>query len=279
MTVVVVTDSSSRLRPELCEQWGIRQVPLHVLDDGDDLREGVDPMPSDIHDRTRVTTSGVSPADLAGTYRQALADSGGDGVVAVHISAALSGTYSAAAAVAREIGQAIRVVNSRSAAMGVGFVALAAAECARAGGGLDDVEAAARAAIPRGQAFIVVHRLDNLRRSGRIGAAASWLGTALALKPLLHVDVDGRLVLSQRIRTVSKAHAALVDQIVEAAGARNVSVVVHHVDNVDAAEEIAATLTERLPHLQSVSVTDMGPVLAVHVGAGAVGACITVEDA
>ncbi|WKG01580.1 DegV family protein [Mycolicibacterium sp. HK-90] len=278
MAVMVVTDSTSRLRPELCAQWGIRQVPLHVLDDGNDLRDGVDPMPPDLYDRARVTTSGASPADLADTYRQALADSNGDGVVAVHISAALSSTYSTAAAVAREIGQAVRVVNSRAAAMGVGFVALAAAESAGGGATLDAVEAAARAAIPRGQAFIVVHRLDNLRRSGRIGTAASWLGTALSLKPLLRLDVDGRLVLSQRIRTISKAHAALVDQIADAAGDRAVRVVVHHVDNPDAAEEIAAALTDRLPNLRSLSVTDMGPVLAVHVGGGAVGACISVED-
>ncbi|MBP2451271.1 DegV family protein with EDD domain [Mycolicibacterium lutetiense] len=276
---MVVTDSTSQLRPELCEEWGIRQVPLHILDDGNDLRDGIDPMPSGIYDQPRVTTSGASPADLADTYRQALADSSGDGVVAVHISAALSSTYSTAAAVAREIGPAVRVVNSRAAAMGVGFVALAAAESARGGGALDTVEAAARAAIPRGKAFIVVHRLDNLRRSGRIGTAASWLGTALSLKPLLRLDVDGRLVLSQRIRTTSKAHAALVDQIVDAAGDRAVRVVVHHVDNPDGAEEIAAALTDRLPKLGSLSVTDMGAVLAVHVGGGAVGACITVEDA
>ena len=79
------------------------------------------------------------------------------------------------------------------------------------GADLDTVEAAARSAVPRTQAFIVVHRLDNLRRSGRIGTAASWLGTALSLKPLLCLDVDGRLVLAQRIRTVSKAHAAMVE--------------------------------------------------------------------
>lgn len=278
MAVMVVTDSTSRLRPELCEQWGIRQVPLHILDDGNDWRDGVDPMPPDVYDRPRVTTSAASPADLADIYRQALEDSDGDGVVAVHISAALSSTYSTAAATAREIGPAVRVVNSRAAAMGVGFVALAAAEAAHRGEPLDAVEAAARAAIPRGRAFIVVHRLDNLRRSGRIGTAASWLGTALALKPLLRLDVDGRLVLSQRIRTISKAHAALVDQIAEAAGDGAVNVVVHHVDNPDGADEIAAALTDRLPNLTSLSVTDMGSVLAVHVGGGAVGACLTVEE-
>ena len=74
------------------------------------------------------TTAGATPAELADAYREALRQSGGDGVVAVHISAALSSTYSSAAEAAREFGPAVRVVNSRSAAMGVGFVALAAAQ-------------------------------------------------------------------------------------------------------------------------------------------------------
>lgn len=277
MAVVVVTDSSSRLSDELREQWGIRQVPLHILDGDNNLRDGVDAVPPDIHDRPKVTTSGATPTEIADVYRRALADSGGDGVVAVHISAALSSTYSSAASAAREFGQAVRVVNSRSAAMGIGFAALAAARAAHTGTALDDVEAAARSAAHRSHAFIVVHRLDNLRRSGRIGTAASWLGTALSLKPLLRLDVDGRLVLSQRIRTASKAHAALVEQAIEVVGDRRAEVVVHHVDNPDAAEEIGTQLTERLPTLRSLEVSGMGPVLAVHVGGGAVGVVVSVE--
>jgi DegV family protein with EDD domain len=202
----------------------------------------------------------------------------GDGVVAVHLSAALSSTFSSAVGAAREFGPDVRVVNSRSAAAGVGFVALAAARAAADGADLDAVEAAARAAVPRGHAFIVVHRLDNLRRSGRIGTAASWLGTALSLKPLLCLDVDGRLVLSQRIRTTSKAHAALVDAVVEVVGEKSATLAVHHVDNYDGAAEIGAALTARLPQVGSASITDMGPVLSIHVGAGAVGVCVTVDD-
>ena len=278
MTVTVVTDSSARLDPDLMQRWGIRQVPLHVLVDGADLLDQVDDVPYDVHDKPHATTAGATPADLSEVYRQALADSGGDGVVAVHLSAALSSTFSSAVGAAREFGSAVRVVNSRSAAAGVGFVALAAARAAADGGNLDAVESAARAAVPRGHAFIVVHRLDNLRRSGRIGTAASWLGTALSLKPLLCLDVDGRLVLSQRIRTVSKAHAALVDAVAEVVGDHPATLAVHHVDNHDGAAEIGAALTARLPQVNSMSVTDMGPVLSVHVGGGAVGVCVTLDD-
>ena len=277
MAVVVVTDSSSRLQSDECKRWGIRQVPLHILLDGTDLRDGVDDVPHDIHDR-HATTAGATPAELADAYREALADSGGDGVVGVHISAALSSTFSSAVQAAREFGPSVRLVNSRSTAMGTGFVALAAARSAESGADLDVVEAAARAAVPRGHAFIVVNRLDNLRRSGRIGTAASWLGTALSLKPLLCLDVDGRLVLSQRIRTVTKAYAAMVDQVAAVVGNRRAAIAVHHVDNHDAADAVAAALTTRLPQVEQLTVTDMGTVLATHVGAGAVGVCVELAD-
>jgi DegV family protein with EDD domain len=278
MPVVVVTDSSSRLQADELKQFDIRQVPLHVLVDGTDLRDGVDDVPYDIHDRPRVTTAGATPAELTEFYQQALIDSDGDGVVAVHLSAALSSTYSSAVQVGREFGPAVRVVNSRSAAMGVGFVALAAARSAASGADLDAVEAEARSAVPRNHAFIVAHRLDNLRRSGRIKRGASWLGTALSLKPLLCLDVDGRLVLDQRIRTVTKAHAALVERVAEVMGDSRANIVVHHVDNHDAADEIGAALTARLPQIESLTVTDMGPVLSIHVGGGAVGVVVQLAE-
>jgi DegV family protein with EDD domain len=266
------------LQPDELKQFDIRQVPLHVLVDGTDLRDGVDDVPYDIHDRARVTTAGATPAELAETYQQALNDSDGDGVVAVHLSAALSSTYSSAVQTAREFGSAVRVVNSRSAAMGVGFVALAAARAAGSGADLDTVEAVARSAQSRGHVFLVVHRLDNLRRSGRIRKGASWLGTALSLKPLLCLDVDGRLVLDQRIRTVTKAHAALVERVAEVIGDRQAAIAVHHVDNHDAADEIGAALTTRLPQIESLVVTDMGPVLSIHVGGGAVGVAVQLAE-
>ena len=278
MPVIVVTDSSARLSPDELAARNIRQVPLHVLVDDQDLRDGIDEVPYDIHDRPKVSTAGAAPAELADAYRQALADSGGDGVVAVHLSAALSSTYSSAVAAAREFGPAVRVVNSRSAAMGVGFVARLAADAAASGADLDTVEGQARSATERTHAFIVVHTLENLRRSGRIGVAASWLGTALALKPLLTLDVDGRLVLDQRIRTVGKAHAAMIERVVALIGDKRARVAVHHVDNHDAADAIGATLTDRLPQLESLDVRDMGPVLAVHVGAGAVGVALQILE-
>jgi DegV family protein with EDD domain len=273
MPVVVVTDSSARLPDGLRRQWAIRQVPLHVLVDDTDLRDGVDDIPDNIHDYGHATTAAATPAELADVYRQALADSGGDGVVAVHLSAALSGTLRAAEHTAAQIGSAVRVVDSRSTAMNTGFIALAAAEAARDGADLDAVEEAAAAAVSRNHGFIVVHQLDNLRRSGRIGGAGAWLGTKLSLKPLLRID-DGKLVLAQRVRTASKAVATMIDRVCEVVGDRSASMAVHHVANPDGAQNLVAALAERLPGCAPAIVTDLGPVLSLHVGAGALGVCL-----
>jgi DegV family protein with EDD domain len=275
MPVVVVTDSSARLPADLRAQWGIRQVPLHILIDDQDLRDGVDDVPDDIHDIGQATTAAATPAELDEVYRQALADSGGDGVVAVHLSAALSGTFGAARTTAAEIGSAIRVIDSKSTAMNTGFVALAAARAAADGADLDTVAEAAADAVSRNHGFIVVHQLDNLRRSGRIGGAGAWLGTKLSLKPLLRID-DGKLVLAQRVRTASKAVATMIDRVGDVVGERSAAVAVHHVANPDGAADLVAALTERLPTCEPAVITDLGPVLALHVGAGALAVCVEV---
>jgi len=273
--VIVVTDSSARLPDDVVTEWGIRVVPLHILVDGDDLRDGVDEAPTDLYQR-QVTTAGASPSELAAVYRQALSDSCGDGVVAVHISTELSSTLGAAEHAAREFDGAVRVVDSKSAGMGTGFVAMAAARAAREGGDLSTVVAQAESTVPRVYAFLVVQRLENLRRSGRIGAAASWLGTALALKPLLRIT-DGKLVLAQRVRTTSKATVAMVEQVLAVVGEHRAALAVHHVDNPDGAAEVAATLASALPACRPALVTDLGPVLGVHLGPGAVGVVLALE--
>jgi DegV family protein with EDD domain len=277
MPVVVVTDSSARLPEELRRQWAIRQVPLHILVDDHDLRDGVDDVPDDIHDYGQATTAAATPAELDEAYRQALADSGGDGVVAVHLSAALSGTFGAAETTAAEIGSAVRVIDSKSTAMNTGFVALAAARAAASGADLDTVVQAAAGAVGRNHGFIVVHQLDNLRRSGRIGGAGAWLGTKLSLKPLLRID-DGKLVLAQRVRTASKAVATMIDRVCDVVGEGSAQIAVHHVANPDGAADLVDALAQRLPAARPTVVTDLGPVLALHVGAGALAVCVEVAD-
>lgn len=265
--MVVVTDSSACLDPELVERVGIRVVPLHVIAAGQDLREGEDDLPRDL---SAVTTSAPSPAELTETYSAALADSGGDGVVAIHISRHLSATWEAGRQAAQVLGEKVRIVDSCSAAMGLGYPVLMAARLAQAGGDLQAVYGKAVEVTGSGYGLIVVDRLDQLRRGGRIGTATALLGTALAMKPVLHL-VDGRLVLREKTRTMTKALAKLVDCAVEQAGDVAAAVAVHHQQAPERAELVARQLRRRIPQVSELFVTEFTAVLAVHVGPGAIG--------
>lgn len=266
---MVVTDSSCCLDPETALRYDIRTVPLHVIVDGCDLREGVDELPDDL---AGVTTSGPSPAELTEVYGRALADSDGDGVVAVHLSRLLSGTWDAAETAARGFGGAVRLVDSRSTAMGLGFAAVEAAKTAEAGADLDEVYRRAVSVAASGRTLLVVDKLEHLRRGGRIGTATALLGTALAMKPVLHL-VDGRLVLRAKTRTMTRALAELVDGVVAEAGPSPL-VAVHHRQAPDRAAHLVDELTARIPDIAEITTSELDAVLAAHVGPGAVGVVV-----
>lgn len=273
MTVAVVTDSSSCLEPCAEQDAGIAIAPLHVFVDGIDLREGIDPIPEDFVAHGPVTTAGASIGELASIYRAALERSRGAGVVAVHISRGLSSTWEAARGAAAEVSDRIRIVDSGAAGMGVGYAALAAARSAARGAGLDEVYDEAVAVSKRSRCFIMVDRLDHLRRGGRIGTAAALLGTALAMKPVLHLS-EGKLVLREKTRTSTKALGKLVDAIATEAGEERVALTVHHMQCEERAASLVGLITDRIPQVSKLNVLPFGAVLGAHVGPGAVGVVV-----
>jgi fatty acid-binding protein DegV len=305
MPVAVVTDSTAYLPPKLAEELTV--VPLVVVMNGVEGREGVDVTPADVARalqarRFEVTTSRPSPADFVTAYRTLLA-AGADGIVSVHLSSKLSGTYEAAtlaAAVLREVaagtagdadvsgdvalsaGSAHRpgdpsplpqvaVVDSGSTGMGLGFAALAAAAAARRGEPIEAVRAEALSAVGRTTTLFYVDTLEFLRRGGRIGAASALVGTALSVKPILWTR-DGEIVVREKVRTASRALARMVDLAVEAAEESDVDIAVHHVAAQQRADEVATAVRARLGgRLRNEYVIEAGAAVAAHVGPGFAG--------
>jgi DegV family protein with EDD domain len=278
MSVTVVTDSTAYLPAELTEGYGIHVVPLYVVLPGRSGREGLDVGPEDVARALAVrgqtvSTSRPTPGDFVTAYRQAL-DAGADQLVSVHLSGELSGTSDAARLAASQVGEhLVTVVDSRSAAMGCGFAVLAAARSAAAGADGAAVAEAARRTAAETSTYFVVDTLEHLRRGGRIGAAAAILGSALAVKPVLHVK-DGRVVPLEKVRTAARANSRLVQRAVEAAGDRSVSVAVHHLAADERADRLATELRERLPALRELHVSELGAAIGAHVGPGAVGVVV-----
>jgi fatty acid kinase fatty acid binding subunit len=278
VSVAVVTDSTAYLPAELTEGYGIHVVPLYVVLPGRSGREGLDIGPEDVARALAVrgqtvSTSRPTPGDFVAAYRRAL-DAGAERLVSIHLSGELSGTSDAARLAASQIGEhLVTVVDSRSAAMGCGFAVLAAARSAAAGADAEEVAATARRTAHETTTFFVVDTLEHLRRGGRIGAAAAILGSALAVKPILHVK-DGRVVPLEKVRTAARANHRLVQRAVEAAGGGPVSVAVHHLAAAERADRLASELRERLPELRELHVSELGAAIGAHVGPGAVGVVV-----
>jgi DegV family protein with EDD domain len=270
----VVTDSTAYLPEELVSRHGLRVVPLAVAINGISGREGVEVTTDQVARalearRFAVTTSRPAPADFTQAYRSAL-EAGVTGVVSVHLSAKLSGTYESACLAAADFDGQVEVIDSRSTGMGLGFAVLAAATASNEGGDLAAVSRAASEALSRTSTLFYVDTLEFLRRGGRIGAASALLGTALSVKPILHM-VGGEIVVRDRVRTASRALARLVDLAVEAAGDAPVDIAVHHLAAASRAAHLRGQLTERLgAQVRESYETQIGAVVGAHVGPGLV---------
>ncbi|GAA4733183.1 DegV family protein [Modestobacter marinus] len=278
MSVAVVTDSTAYLPADVVERYGIEVVPLYVVLAGRSGREGSDVTSAEVARSLavrggHVSTSRPTPGDFVAVYRRLL-DGGADRLVSVHLSGELSGTWDAARVAATQVGEhLVTVLDSRSAAMGTGFAVLAAARAAADGASAAEVADAARQTAAATRTFFVVDTLEHLRRGGRIGAAAALLGSALAVKPVLHVT-DGQVVALEKVRTSGRALARLVQRAADVAGDVPVAAAVHHLAAPERAQRLADQLAARLPSLTELYVSELGAAVGAHVGPGAVGVVV-----
>jgi DegV family protein with EDD domain len=268
--VAIVTDSTAYLAADRAGAAGISVVPLQVVVDGRSLDEETEFGPRELTDalrrRVRVSTSRPSPRTFLDVY-ESVVPAGASAVVSVHISGRLSGTADAARLAAKDAAVPVEVVDSQSLGMGLGYAVLAAAEVADAGGTPTQVADVARRRAELTSAFFYVDTLEYLRRGGRIGAAQALLGTALAVKPLLHLQ-GGEIQPLEKVRTSSRAVARLEELALERAGANPVDVAVHHLANADRADALAQRLRARLPAVDELVVSEVGAVIGAHVGPG-----------
>lgn len=273
----LVTDSSATLPAALVAERGIAVVPLQVVIAGSVHEEGVDVTPDDLAaalgEWRPVSTSRPTPEAMLRTYRR-LADDGAEEILAIHLSGDVSGTFESAQLAAKQAPVPVTCVDSRQIGIGTGFLVLAAADVLDAGGSTAGAAELVERRAASVTSLFYVDTLEHLRRGGRVGAAAAFLGSALAVKPILTVD-DGRVGPHEKVRTSSRALARLEELAVEAAGRAGgpVDVGVSHLASPERATALTERLTERLSDVledRSVLVGEVGAALGAHVGPGMV---------
>jgi DegV family protein with EDD domain len=272
--VAIVTDSTAYLPHDVA---GVTVVPLQVAIGADVHEEARGRTASETAREWRaVTTSRPSPERFERAYAEA-ATAGATAVASVHLSGAMSGTVDSARLAADGAPVPVRVIDSRSIGMGLGFGVMAAASAAASGADLEEVADVAMRRVRATRSLFYVDTLEHLRRGGRIGAAASLLGSALMIKPLLRIT-GGRIAPLEKVRTASRALARLEELAVELAGEREVDVAVQHVAAAPRAAALAARLRERVPRLFELYVGEAGPVVGAHVGPGMLGVVVSRRD-
>ncbi len=265
----MVTDSTAYLPADRVQRHSIRVVPVQVVIDGTSFDEG-DVGPAALLHAMRsnrpVTTSRPNPQAFAAAYSAAAA-AGASAVVSVHLSAEMSGTVDSARLAAANASIPVHVVDSRAIGMALGFAVLAGARAAELGQDGEAVSTLVQDHSSETRSFFYVDTLEYLKRGGQIGPASALLGSALAVKPLLHLE-EGRIAPLEKVRTASRAIARLQELAIDCAGVRAVDVAVQHLDSAARADELGEQLRASIPGLGELVVEEVGAVVGCHVGPG-----------
>lgn len=269
--VLVVADSTSDLPAHYREELGIEVVPLSINFENETLIDGVDLSPEQYVARLRTLSKLPSTAQptvdqFQTAFRKGL-DAGLD-IVCITLSSGLSGTHNSASLAQSELGSdRVKVIDSKSATMALGWVVIEAARAAQGGATTEEVVAAAEKARDNVQFLALLETLDYVYKGGRIGRAGHLVGSALGIKPILGLE-GGTVLAVERVRTWRKA----LNRMIELAAAHGnlLDISVLHTDNLPEAQKVATELKQRFPDA-NIEIGFAGTTIATYAGPGAVG--------
>jgi DegV family protein with EDD domain len=268
MTVAIVTDSAASLPAEAVMAHRITVVPLHLLSNGRDIRDG-EAFDRIAADPRSVTTSAPSPGEFLAAME---AVPGADELAVVTVASHISATYKAAWSASSLSSRPVRVIDSGTAAGAQGLVVLAAADAAAGGAGLDAVEARALEAAERAELVAAVDGIEHLSRSGRVPSPAGWAGKRLGLHPLFAFRPGGRVVPLRPAQSRAAALERLLTRWRRSRpkGPAVLRVAAVHAEAPQEAEALLARISaEAEPALSFIG--QFSPVMVTHTGPGLIG--------
>lgn len=275
----IVTDSTCEAAPEIMTHPRVTVVPLSVVFGQTALRDGIEITHEEFWQRLPgsnplPTTSQPTPADFAIPFEQFC--SGGDEVVAITISSALSGTYQSALSAQETYSYwPISVVDSLNASVGLGLIVGEAVRLVEAGASRQEIVERVSAMRSEVRVVFVVETLEYLQKGGRIGKAQAFVGTLLKFKPLLRITAEGEVGPVARVRSRPKALEAAQEFLLAEVPARGPQVRIGLTQGLAPIEaqalgqKLATAFGTSVPH-----VVDLGPVIGVHVGPGTIAVAV-----
>jgi DegV family protein with EDD domain len=269
MDIKIVTDSTADLPPRLAEDLGITVVPVYLRFGDEVFRDGIDISADEFyqrltHDPAHPSTTQPSPQDFIDVYKRL--NQKADGIISIHVSAKLSGTYNSALQGKEATGKKcpIEVIDSEVVTMGLGQLAMAANALARSGRTLTQVAEEVKKMIHSIRVLGLLDTLKYLALGGRIGKVQALLGSILNVKPLLTLK-DGVLAPAGRARSRAKGIEILFDFVRKATDIQELAVIYN--TEPDEAQALVTRLGSVFPE-ERIILSQLGPALGVHTGPG-----------
>jgi DegV family protein with EDD domain len=258
----------------------VHVVPLKVHWGDESYRDGVDITVDEFYkklsqSKVLPTTSQPSVQDFLQVF-ESVADQA-DAIIAPLISSGISGTVATAQLAVSEFTRIpVEIVDTHITSMGQVLIILAIARALEQGKSLQEVKQIAEDIARRLHVYFAVDTLEYLHRGGRINTASRYLGTVLAVKPILYFNEEGKIDALERVRTSRKALQRLLELAEEHAGGQPVHVGIVHANAPDAVREFQAEVESRLK-CKEIFTVDCSPNIAVHVGPGTIGIALYTE--
>jgi len=277
MKLAIVTDSVSDISPKIAKELDIKVVPLTVIFGTEQFLDGIELSNAEFFkkletDPNHPSTSQPSPEAFVKTYEKLLKE--GYEILSVHVSAKLSGTINSAEQAIKAIDtNKIKIIDTGSASMAQGLVAMSAARAAKNAKSLDELADIAESTAKKTTVYVAMDTMEFLKRGGRIGKARAMLGSILNIKPIITTN-DGEIVPHSRARTIKKAISSMIndmgekDQIIEVA--------VLHSTTPDLAKDVMTQINAQ--NLNNAgTITEIGPVVGTHAGPGCLAIAFTTK--
>jgi DegV family protein with EDD domain len=271
--IKIVVDSTADVPTDIRTTYGIMVVPVLAQFGRESLRDDIDITRDQFY--ARLVESDEPPKTSApsiGMFEEAFRELTADGseILSISLASDLSGTFGAARQAAQLVeGTRIACVDSRSVAMPLTYMAVAAAQAARAGHSLDEIVALVEAMRPRMVIYVALETLRYLEKGGRIGRVRALLGTMLNVKPILEVR-DAQVIPVEQVRTWKRVPPRMVELMQARGSFEELSVL--YTTGRESAERLAdLCATAGLRARDQIRVVQASAVLGSHVGPGALG--------
>lgn len=271
--VAIVTDGACSMTPEQALTYGVHVAPVYLTFGEKTYRAGVDLESSEFYrllgaSKKLPTTAQPTAADFLTLYEKLAEEV--EEIVTVVISHHMSATLQSAETAKAQFTKApVHIIDSESVSLGLGMMAVAAAKAAAQGQDAQAVVRLIEAIKQQINVFFTVDTLEYLYKGGRIGGATAFLGSALAIKPILYIS-NGRIEPFERQRTRKRSVARLLEIMQQKVGGEEVHVAILHGNIPDEAQDLEKQIRERFQCVDLIT-SEMGPVIGVHAGPGTLG--------